>query len=478
MSGSLALRTAVEQRDLVAAGEVSAVEVLDAALAQFEAHHERVNAVVVQRIDEARRRAGELDTGFASTGRPIGPLHGLPVTVKEALDWVGTPTTWGDPAASGNRPRRNAAIVQRLLDAGAVLWGKTNVPYRLHEWQAHNELHGLTRNPWDLDRSAGGSSGGSAAALVTGMTALEVGSDIGGSIRFPAHYCGVVGHKPSFGFFPADGHRYPGQDSLVDLNVVGPMARTVDDVALMFELADRRGRPVESGRRDWRVAVLTDHGGGPLDAEMLGLLGDAVGRLVEAGATVVDVPLPIDLDRAHLLYRVLDAAATCELDGPQVDDGEQDVRFRDGARDTEAIIGHARRLTHLEWLEYKHEQQRLRWAWDDVFADLGGVGVDAVLTPVSDSPAPPHDTVRAFDDQRIELSQGGEISILPQWFWAGLANGTYLPATSVPVGRTAAGLPVGLQVLGRFDADPTCLAVARTVEQTSGPVGWPSLVTG
>ncbi len=466
----LALRSAVDQLGLVHSGEVSAIDLLDAALARYDRHHHDVNAVVVTRIDEARARARALDDAVAGGAEP-GPLHGLPMTIKEAFDWIGTPTTWGDPAVAGHLPDRNAELVQRLLDAGAVIWGKSNVPYRLHEWQTHNELHGHTRNPWDLGRSAGGSSGGAAVAVATGMAALEIGSDIGGSIRWPAHYCGVVGHKPSFGTFPSLGHRYPGQDAEVDINVVGPIARSVADAALLLPLAARTGRPAPPLDRPLRVVTLFENPLGPDDAEMMDIIRGAADALAADGAQVRAWPGGIDLVRAHDIYRVLDAAATCELDGPQPGDAAEATRFGDGARDTAAIIGHARRMSHLEWLEWSHERQRIRWQWAELFESA-----DVVLAPVSATPAPPHDLDRDWDDQTLPLSQGGEVSIDPQWLWAGIANGTYLPATAVPVGRTAGGLPVGLQVLGPYDGDRRCLEVAALLERLLGSVGFPPLV--
>ena len=184
------LRSAREQARLIREGEMSARELLDAVLDRYQRHNPAVNAVVVTRIDQARSRAAEADAALAR-GDVWGPLHGVPMTIKEVFDWVGTPSTWGWPELADYRPDHNAVAVDRLLAAGAVIYGKTNVPIHLSDWQSYNDIHGATNNPWDLSRTPGGSSGGSAAALATGMAGLELGSDIGASIRNPAHYSGV-----------------------------------------------------------------------------------------------------------------------------------------------------------------------------------------------------------------------------------------------------------------------------------------------
>jgi len=185
------LQSARAQAAAIAAKEISAAELLDRVLARYEKHNPEINAVIVTRIDVARDRAAAADAATAA-GESWGPLHGVPITVKEAFDWEGTPTTWGIPDLKDNIADTNAVAVDRLLDAGAVLYGKTNVPYGLADWQSFNAIYGTTNNPWDITRVPGGSSGGSAAALATGMSSLEFGSDIGASIRNPAHYCGVL----------------------------------------------------------------------------------------------------------------------------------------------------------------------------------------------------------------------------------------------------------------------------------------------
>lgn len=224
-------------------------------------------------FDRARDAAKAADAALARGG--TGPLLGVPMTVKESFNVAGLPTTWGIPQAQGFRARDDALIVARVRGAGAVILGKTNVPLVLGDWQSYNEIHGVTRNPWDLERTPGGSSGGSAAALAAGFGPLSLGSDIGGSLRVPAHFCGVAALKPTHGLVPSRGQVPPGAPALPrepDLAVVGPMARTVDDLARLFDVIagpDEQGlgvgyrlalRPPRQGAlKDYRVLLLDSH---------------------------------------------------------------------------------------------------------------------------------------------------------------------------------------------------------------------------
>jgi hypothetical protein len=196
-----------------------------------EKHNPELNAIIAMDVEGARKRARAADRALGRK-QMWGPLHGVPMTIKESYDVVGMPTTWGVPDLKGNLPPRNALAVDRLLGAGVVLFGKTNVPIYLADYQSYNAIYGTTNNPWDLSRSPGGSSGGSAAALAAGLTGIEAGSDIGSSIRNPAHYCGVYGHKPTWGVVPPRGQALPGRLSQTDISVIGPMARGADDLEI------------------------------------------------------------------------------------------------------------------------------------------------------------------------------------------------------------------------------------------------------
>src|SRR5437773_9831396 len=223
----------------VAAGirrkKIGCLELLDLYLARGDKYGPAVNAIVVRDVDGARRRARAADRALAK--RDVwGPLHGVPMTIKESYDVAGLPTTWGVPAYKDRIATKNALAVDRLLGAGVVLFGKTNVPLYRGDWQSFNAIYGTTNNPWDVSRAPGGSSGGSAAALAGGLSGLGAGSDIGSSIRNPAHFCGVFGHKPTWGIVPRAGQALPWQGAPVDIDVVGPLARSTGDLTLALSV--------------------------------------------------------------------------------------------------------------------------------------------------------------------------------------------------------------------------------------------------
>jgi len=221
MSLALPFQTAKQLAAAVRKKKIGCLELLDLYLARGEKYDGALNAVVVRDIDRARTRARAADRALARR-QSWGPLHGVPMTIKESYDVAGLPTTWGVPAYAKNVATKNAVAVDRLLGAGVVLFGKTNVPLFLADWQSYNAIYGTTNNPWDVARAPGGSSGGSAAALAAGLTGLEAGSDIGSSIRNPAHFCGVFGHKPTWGIVPRTGQALPWQTAAVDIDVMGP----------------------------------------------------------------------------------------------------------------------------------------------------------------------------------------------------------------------------------------------------------------
>jgi amidase len=247
--------------DALRAKRLSSLELTDRLIARIERLDTRLNAVIARDFDRARDAAKAADAALSRGD--AGPLLGVPMTVKESFNVAGLPTTWGIPEAKGFRARDDALIVSRVRAAGAVILGKTNVPLVLGDWQSYNAIYGVTRNPWDLERTPGGSSGGSAAALAAGFGPLSLGSDIGGSLRVPAHFCGVTALKPTHGLVPSRGHVPPGAPALArepDLAVVGPMARSVDDLVRLFDVIagpDERGvgvgyrlalRPPRQGR--------------------------------------------------------------------------------------------------------------------------------------------------------------------------------------------------------------------------------------
>jgi amidase len=442
----------------LAARQVSALELADAAIARIERLDGAINAVVVRDFDRARAAAKAADKALAAGERK--PLLGLPMTVKEAHNIAGLPTTWGSPMFKGFVPEVDALGVSRLKAAGAVILGKTNVPPFLSDWQSNNPVYGRTRNPWDLERSPGGSSGGSAAALAAGLTPLEFGSDIGGSIRIPAGFCGVFGHKPSHNIVPSRGHVPPGTDGDgVALAVIGPMARSAADLELALSVM--AGPPPEEAvayrlvlpparhdkLADYRVLMLTHHPLAPVDTEILAALDDLAERLDEAGAEVTrDSDLLPDLAAAHGVYM--------SLLGPLMSPPE--AMMAPGAPPIGAF------------LQAGYAQTTIRRQWAELFKRF-----DVVIAPVLGTVAFPHED--SPDMQARTLVINGERSpYFGQLAWPGMATLANLPATAAPVGQTKAGLPIGAQIIGPYLEDRTTIRFAGLLEEAFGGFKRPS----
>src|SRR5215510_9792787 len=302
--------------------KIGSLELLDLYLARVDKYNPTLNAIIATDVEAARARARAADDALAK-GETWGPLHGVPMTIKESYDVVGLPTTWGVPELKDNQPERNALAVDRLLAAGAVLFGKTNVPLYLADYQSYNAIYGTTNNPWDLARSPGGSSGGSAAALAAGLTGLEAGSDIGSSIRNPAHYCGIYGHKPTFGVVPPRGQAMPGRVAQGDISVIGPMARSTDDLEIALGVMagpdeiDAVGykltlpAPRQKALSDFKVAVVLTDPNSEVDDEVQAKIQAVAEFISKKRAKVSDRARP-DIDTSELarVYIHLLRAAT------------------------------------------------------------------------------------------------------------------------------------------------------------------------
>lgn len=471
----IALQGAQAQAAAVASGAVSAVELLEAVLDRYERFNPLINAVVVERIDSARRRAAEADAAAAG-GICWGPLHGVPMTIKESFDWMGTPSTSGFADRLDWRPERNDETVQRLLDAGAVIYGKTNLPVGMADWQTFNPVYGTTGNPWNPELIPGGSSGGSAAALAAGMTALELGSDIGASIRNPAHYCGVFGHKPTYGLVPIAGHGSPGSPLSLDIGVAGPLARTAGDLRLGLDILagpgglDARAWRLElpAPRRapsEMRAAVMLESPCVQQDSELTDQLTATVEALAGLGVSVDYEARPdVDPERAHLIYiALLRSAMGWALPRRAVDALRGDAeRFEAGARDYRAMAARAITMSHWEWAQAHAERERMRLAWAEFFD-----GCDLLLCPTAATAAYPHDHEGERYERTITVD-GAEQPTMDQLFWAGYSCGVYLPATVAPAGLTRSGLPCGLQIVAGHARDYESLAFAGFMEQELG----------
>ncbi len=472
----ICLSSAHEQASALSRGEVSATELLDKTIERYERHNPVINAVVVTQFELARHRAAAADSAHAA-GDSWGPLHGVPMTIKEAWDWVGAPSTSGHTSLVDWRPEQNAAPVQRLLDAGAVIYGKTNLPVSMADWQTFNPVYGTTSNPWNPDLIPGGSSGGSAAALAAGLTALELGSDIGASIRNPAHYCGVFGHKPTYGLVPMDGHGNPGSPVELDIGVGGPMARYADDLELGLNIVAGPNRldavgwkldlpaPRKTRPDQFRAAVMLE---GPCvvqDSELTNQLTKTVESLESLGVQVDHDARPaIDLERSHEVYMALLRAATGTEASPELYAAqlEHANRFANGDRDYRAVAARGITMSHWEWAAFHLEREQERIAWASFFEDY-----DVLLCPTAASAAYPHDQEGARADRTIPINGGAE-STVDQLFWAGLSCGVYLPGTVAPAGLTESDLPCGLQIVAGHLRDREGIEFARIMERELG----------
>jgi amidase len=471
-------RTAIDLVDALAKRQISARELLDAAIARIEALDPTINAVVVRDFDRAHSAAKAADAALARGERR--PLLGLPMTVKEQFNVVGLPTTWGYPNFKGWQPDADALAVQRLKAAGAIIIGKTNVPVSLADWQSYNEIYGTTNNPWRLDRSPGGSSGGSAAALAAGFVAMELGSDIGGSLRVPAHFCGVFAHKPSLELAPQRGAGPPGSPALPvrgDLAVIGPMARSAGDLARAMEILagpdelwDGVGyqlalpKPRHAGLKDFRVLVIDTHPLCPTSASVGKALDGLVERLLALGCSITrDSPSMPDLARSTRNYvSLLQAFTSANLPPEQrvnVDAAAAALSPDDVSIRATALRGAS--MTFTAWLQASRTRWELRAGWQALFQEF-----DVLLCPTFSIPAFPHDHSR--EDMRQLDIDGKKNRYYDQIAWATIATLNGLPATAAPIGRSDDGLPIGVQIIGGYLEDRTTIAFAGLIEREFG----------
>lgn len=466
--------------ELARSGEMSCVNVLEHFIARTERLDAQVNAVVVRDFERARARAKVLDQGPRN-----GPLFGVPVTVKESFDLAGHPSTWGFADRRTHKAAEDALAVQRLEAAGAVVFGKTNVPVALADWQSYNPVYGTTVNPWNAAHTPGGSSGGSAAAMAAGFSALELGSDIGGSIRVPAHFCGLFGHKPTWMLCPGRGHSMvAGSASGSDIAAIGPIARSARDLALALDaiagpdsldsdLTISLPPPRATSVRGLRVAVWAEEPGQATDPETVALIRQTARRLAAEGAQVSETARPdFDVTEAwHLYLKLLDAAWTARMP-PAAFAQRLESKATLAADDMTAgaIMLRATGMTHREWLAANERRHQVRRSWGRFFQDW-----DVLLCPVFATPALPLMETEPYWERVVDVG-GAKVRYDDLVFWPGVIGVALLPATTAPIGRSAAGLPIGVQIVGPYYGDRTTIAAAAMIEQVCGgfvpPPGW------
>jgi amidase len=477
-STELAYRTAGELVKALADRQISARELLDAAIARIEALDPKINAVVVRDFDRARQAADTADAALARGERR--PLLGAPMTVKESFNAAGLPTTWGNPKFKDWRPDFDALAVQRLKAAGAIILGKTNVPLGLSDWQSYNDVYGTTNNPWDLGRTPGGSSGGGAAALAAGFVPLEFGSDIFGSLRAPAHFCGVFSHKRSLDLVPQRGAGPPQTPAIPvrgDLAVLGPMARSATDLALELavvagpdELMEGIGYklalppPRHERLEDFRVLVIDTHPLCPTATSVRAALAGLADRLAKRGCQIHhDSPkLPDLVETTRVYYELLMAFSGADMPAQareHVEAAAKALPSEDRSLSASQLRGLA--TDHAEWVRTGWIRQGLRARWQALFED-----VDVVLCPPMPTVAFPHDhTLQRTRQLDID---GKKVPYIDQGAWVGVATLMGFPVTTAPIDRAESGLPIGVQIVGGYLDDRTTIAFAGLIERQFG----------
>ena len=443
-------------------GELSSQELVDTYLARIEAVSPALNAVVQLRADDARAEARAADE--ARGGKDLPPLHGVPMTIKDSLDTADLPTTGGTQGRKGFVPERDATVVARLRDAGAILMGKTNTPEFTLSFETNNLIYGRTNNPWDFERTSGGSSGGAAALVAAGGTPFDIGSDFGGSIRLPSHFCGIAGIKPTSGRVPRTGHIYPFGGLLDDFQVLGPLARTVDDLTLLLPLIAGPdnidpsivpmplGDPASVELSALRVAFHTDNGVMTPTAETVETVRKAASALEAAVASVEERrPDGVDqtLELATRLYE-WDGGAAVQRLSRQAGTTKSSLLNVDLDQTPPSIP--AAELDALIARMFDFRSSML-----SIFDEA-----DVVICPVNAEPAKLHGTASTWED-------------ITGFMYTMSYNITGWPGAVVRCGTSPEGLPIGVQILASPAREDIVLAVAKHLETELGGFVAPSL---
>lgn len=464
-------------------GDISSRALLETYIARIQEKNPALNAVVAMDFDAARQRADAADAATAK-GESWGPLHGLPVTIKDTYEVPGMPCTAGAPVFRNHLPKQAAVAVQQMLDAGAIVIGKTNVPLFASDLQSYNKVYGTTHNPWNVAHTPGGSSGGAAASLAAGFTALELGSDIGGSIRIPAHFCGVYGHKPTHGIISLRGH-VPGPPGVLgepDLAVAGPMARTAEDLQLLLDVVAgpsplqqpgwqlKLPTPTQKKLEDFRVLLWIDDPLCPIDQQMASLYLQLKSALESAGVAVtVGSPLGKGLDDFYPLYLNLLggamgasqkkmertvmglAAPLWQRLGGYLDLPKRFENFLEGAAQS-----------HVDWLRMDEKGRRVRQKFLSVFEQY-----DVILMPPAATTAVKHQHQPEMPLRKIMIN-GEKRNYADLMMWISPATLMGLPATSAPIGKTTQGMPVNVQIVGAPFHDKTTIKFAALMAKVMG----------
>jgi amidase len=469
--------TATQAVKALRSGVISSRELTEHVFKRIARYNPKINAFVTlieEQAMEQAKRADQLNALKKASGKFPGKLHGLPILVKDSFATAGVRTTSGSKQLEKYIPKEDAVVVARLKAAGAIIIGKTNLPEFAGDWQSYNQVAGVTNNPWDLARTPGGSTGGGAAALAAGMGFLEIGSDIGGSIRVPSHFCGLYGHKPTLNLVPLTGHIPPTPgvlDTPAELPVAGPLARSVEDLSLELDVVagptaedaigyrwtPRKARKTKLS--EYKIGFVIDDPFCPVDSAVKEVLSGAVESLRKSGAHLTEGwPKGVNPRAMHENYMFL-LSAILNAGLPEAALKGMSAAARSGVKDP-WILGAV--ASHLDWRRQTEQRFRARAIWQEYFENF-----DAFMLPVNFVTAFPHDHKNDLLTRKMATSEG-ERSYIDQSKWISFATLTGCPATVAPAGRTRSGLPVGIQIMGPYLEDATTIDIALKLTQTIG----------
>jgi len=476
-SSDLSFGSALGAARAIRSRAVSSVELTTQQLDRIARYNPPLNAVVTLMREEALARARAADEALARD-EWWGPFHGVPCTIKDTFQVAGVRTTSGAPQLANYVSRTDSVVVARLRAAGAIFLGKTNVPIWASDLQSYNDVFGTTNNPWDTTRTPGGSTGGGAAALAAGLGYLSIGSDIGGSIRIPAHFCGVYGHKPTLNVVSRRGQIVspPGgpPSPPTDLAVAGPLARSAADLKTVLEvvggpdsedaIAYRWSLPPARGSRlaDYRIGFVLDDKLCPVTAEVKEVLASAIEALRKSGVTLEEGwpagVVPATQYDAFVFLR--DSYYGSLLQEDQLEEMRKRAVDQDGSEEAKKAL--AWTAPHKHFLAASGARMAARAIWQEYFHTH-----DAYLMPTTFIPAFPHDHSQPIGKRIIRTPEGPR-NYSDLAFWISFATLTGLPATTAPVGFTRGGLPVGIQIVGPYLEDATPIDVAGRLADVIG----------
>ena len=452
--------------------EISSLELTQHYIERIEKYDGDINSVIVKTFDEAILAATEADEAILKK-QELHILHGVPMTIKESYNIEGQSTTWGIPDFKGNVAKEDGLAVKRFKKSGAHFLGKTNVPLNLADFQSYNDIYGTTGNPWDVKTTPGGSSGGSAAALAAGFTSLEAGSDIGGSIRNPAHYCGVFGHKPSHAIIPSSGHELIPNVPEPDLSVCGPLARSAKDLEIALDIMagpierESRGWQLNlpesrrSNLKDFKVAIWSNDEIAPVSKEIAERCEEVGKNLESVGVNVSYAAKPDhDFLKSEINYQLLlqsvMQSGMSEEEFKKIEEIANNLEPDDFS--VEAILARGTVLSHRNWIRQNYAREQTKISWENFFNKW-----DILICPQLATTAIEHDH-RKISDRTI-MVDNQEQRYFQQIFWPGLAVNAHLPSTVFPTGLSRDGMPIGLQAIGGAYEDKTTIKFAELYEQ-------------